>query len=172
MGRSMLSRTKARVRGEAAVERGASLVEFALLAPLLLTLLFGVIESGRALFAYTTVWSSAREGARAATTLTSYLDCDAIRDAAMAKAITVDITAGDIEIVYRDPIGNTTADCDDTDPGFLAPTALTVPSGSSVEVSVSGTFDSIVPIVAVFFDGLTLDSAQSRVVYISEEVGG
>ncbi len=44
--------------------RGQSLVEFALIAPLFLTLLFGIIEGGRLLWTVHTVNNAAKEGAR------------------------------------------------------------------------------------------------------------
>jgi Flp pilus assembly protein TadG len=45
-------------------ERGQSLTEFALVAPLLFALVFGVFDFGRAMSANVTVTNSAREGAR------------------------------------------------------------------------------------------------------------
>jgi Flp pilus assembly protein TadG len=45
-------------------ERGANLVEMALLVPLLLLLLVGVADLGRAYFTYITMINAAREGAR------------------------------------------------------------------------------------------------------------
>lgn len=45
-------------------DRGAAAVEFALLLPLLLVLLFGIIDFGRALNAQITLTQAAREGAR------------------------------------------------------------------------------------------------------------
>ncbi len=45
-------------------ERGANLVEAALVIPLLLLLLTGVIDMGRAYYTYITVINAAREGAR------------------------------------------------------------------------------------------------------------
>ncbi|HUZ54815.1 MAG TPA: TadE family protein [Streptosporangiaceae bacterium] len=45
-------------------DRGAAAVEFALLLPLLLLLLFGIIDFGRALNAQVTLTQAAREGAR------------------------------------------------------------------------------------------------------------
>jgi Flp pilus assembly protein TadG len=43
---------------------GAALIEFSIVAFLFLTILFGVVEIGRAMFAYTTVVTAARVGAR------------------------------------------------------------------------------------------------------------
>jgi Flp pilus assembly protein TadG len=43
---------------------GQSLVEFALIAPLFFTLVFGIIEGGRLLWTYHTVSHAAKEGAR------------------------------------------------------------------------------------------------------------
>lgn len=45
-------------------ERGQSLVEFALVAPILLVLVFGIIDFGMALRAYITTTQATREGAR------------------------------------------------------------------------------------------------------------
>jgi Flp pilus assembly protein TadG len=48
------------VRGE----RGAAMVEFALATPLLITLAFGVVDFGRAFYAYNKLSSVVRDGAR------------------------------------------------------------------------------------------------------------
>ena len=45
-------------------DRGAAAVEFALLLPMLLLLVFGIIDFGRALNAQITITQAAREGAR------------------------------------------------------------------------------------------------------------
>ena len=55
-----------RACGQAAWERGAAAVEFALLLPVLLLLVFGIIDFGRALNAQITLTQGAREGARLA----------------------------------------------------------------------------------------------------------
>lgn len=47
-------------------DRGAAAVEFALMLPLLLLLVFGIIDFGRALNAQVTITQAAREGARLA----------------------------------------------------------------------------------------------------------
>lgn len=146
------------------------MVEFAVLAPLLLLLIFGIIEMSRAMFAYTSVWSAAREGARFATTVEAdnYVNCAAIEAAAVGRIVISDVTPTNIDIVYVDSAGIQIADCQ----GGTPPSAATVPSGSTVEVAITGvTFDAVVPILEIFFDGLTLDSTQSRIIFVGEQVG-
>ena len=48
------------------VSRGQALVEFALILPVLLLLIFGVVDAGRLIFTYNTVSNAARDGARVA----------------------------------------------------------------------------------------------------------
>jgi Flp pilus assembly protein TadG len=55
-----------RRRRRGAGDRGAAAVEFALLLPLLLLIVFGLIDFGRALNAQITLTQAAREGARLA----------------------------------------------------------------------------------------------------------
>lgn len=50
--------------------RGQSMVEFALILPLLLVLLLSVVEVGRTVMVYNVIANAAREGARYASTLT------------------------------------------------------------------------------------------------------
>jgi Flp pilus assembly protein TadG len=60
------SRRLSSARGLARSERGTALVEFALIAPLLFFLVFGIIEFGRALNYYNNLTQLAGQGARAA----------------------------------------------------------------------------------------------------------
>jgi Flp pilus assembly protein TadG len=57
---------KHRLARNARRDRGATAVEFALLLPVLLLLVFGIIDFGRALNAQITLTQAAREGARLA----------------------------------------------------------------------------------------------------------
>ena len=160
-------------------EGGAALLEFALIAPLLFLLLFGVIEFARLITAYTAVWTGAREGARFATTVGTnasgvphYLDCAGIEDAVRAKLVAVTIGPGDIDITYYDPTDVAIADCDTADATLPDPLTAGVPSGSRVEVTVHGTFDAVVPLIGQFIDGATLDSTQSRSIFLGVLGGG
>ena len=79
------------------------MVEFALVIPLLLVLVFGIIEAGRLMWLYSAVLSSSREAARYGSasgeisgSLRYYADCDGIRAAAMRIGRFAGISATDV----------------------------------------------------------------------------
>ena len=156
-------------------ERGASLVEFALIAPLLLLMLFGVIEFARLAHGFTTVWSAAREGARYATTVgdsngvngPNYLDCDAIAEVALDKVVGMTLSTGDVDIVYSDLTGTAVADCDLATP-LPAPSpsgSTDIDNGFTIGVTVNGSFNAIVPVTSSFLDDIDLSSTQTRSIF-------
>jgi Flp pilus assembly protein TadG len=57
-------------------QRSQALIEFALVSPVLLLLLFGIVDIGRAIFYYDTLNHAAREGARAAVRASNQLPTD------------------------------------------------------------------------------------------------
>ncbi|HKW73504.1 MAG TPA: TadE family protein [Candidatus Dormibacteraeota bacterium] len=59
------------------LQRSQALIEFALVSPVLLLLLFGVVDIGRAVFYYDTINHAAREGARVAVRASNQLPVDA-----------------------------------------------------------------------------------------------
>lgn len=111
--------------GRGASDRGAVAVEFALLLPLLLIVIFGVIDFGRALNAQITITQAAREGARLA--------------ALGQPAGTVQAQA----VAAGSPIGVTTGD---VTPAVCAPNAGPTANGS---VQISYPFSFITPIGAL-----------------------
>jgi len=58
-------------------QRSQALIEFALISPVLLLLLFGIIDIGRAVFYYDTLSHAAREGARTAVQASTRLPTNA-----------------------------------------------------------------------------------------------
>jgi len=58
-------------------QRSQALIEFALISPVLLLLLFGIIDLGRAVFYYDTLSHAAREGARTAVRASTRLPTNA-----------------------------------------------------------------------------------------------
>ena len=82
-------------------DSGAAAVEFALLAPVLLLLLIGIVEFGRVYNAQVTVTAAAREGAREMAVrndLTAAID----RVMAAAPALNPALSAGQISIIPAD----------------------------------------------------------------------
>ncbi|NJD59859.1 MAG: hypothetical protein C3F13_12175 [Anaerolineales bacterium] len=87
-------------------ERAQTMVEFALVFPIVLLITYGIIEFGRMVFIYAAVTGAAREGARygaASGTISGtrfYKDCPGIRTATKRGAILIPINDADITIWY------------------------------------------------------------------------
>lgn len=77
-----------RLRGRHDVH-GQSLVEFALILPILLILLLGIVDFGRAIAAYNSVSNGARSGARVAIV---NQDLTAIESAVESEAFGIEVT--------------------------------------------------------------------------------
>lgn len=100
MERQRKTRRKANAQG---------LVEFALLVPVLLLLIFGIIDFGWMIFNYAQLYNSAREGARYGSVsgynaTSQYKECTNIKDRIRGLAGFSGITNADITIVYDDGI--------------------------------------------------------------------
>ena len=89
------------------MEKAQTMVEFALVFPLVLLITYGIIELGRAVFIYSAVSSAAREGARygaaagiGANGTVQYADCQGIKDAVRRTAFLISISDSQINIQY------------------------------------------------------------------------
>ena len=115
---------RARRRGRRG--NGQSLVEFALVIPIIVLLVAAFVEIGRAVFAYNTIANAARQGARVAAVnqVADVTDCDAsrpvedpfephwsIRGCVLVAAKTLGITTDDITVEYDTP-PDSTLSCD------------------------------------------------------------
>jgi len=85
-------------------ERGANLVEFALVLPLLVLMLAGIADLGRAFRAYIAITNAAREGARFASKLP--YDGSAIEDAVIFEAESDQVTLTRDEITISNLNGD------------------------------------------------------------------
>lgn len=147
-------------------ERGASLVEMALVLPLLLLVLFGVVEFGRFLSTQHGVSTAAREAARYAVPATQYTDCGGIKNAAVGLSGLGDVSPGDVTVTFEDPAGTVVADCDTADATHPDPSPSVIEDGDRVIVSVSRPFTGIVPLVDVAFPS-TITATDHRTIYLS-----
>jgi len=87
-------------------QQGQGIVEFALVLPVVLMVVFGVIEVGFLLFTYSSVNSAAREGARYGIAIGDvsggqrYYDCSGIVNAALGIGRFAGMKSGDISVYY------------------------------------------------------------------------
>lgn len=78
--------------------RGQSLVEFALILPILVLVLVMIFDGGRLVFAYNTVNNAAREGGREATVNQTLAD---IQARAAQHAVALDLNPSSVVVDYR-----------------------------------------------------------------------
>ncbi len=134
--------------------RGAAIVEMAVVSPLLLTMIFGVIEFGNSFMIRQMLTNAAREGARVAV-IQPVADDSAIRSAvrtAMAARGGITIADGDIEITHWCKYADGT-------PDFTEKVKITV---DYTDIAIFGTFfgvwDSVISFSSMRKEGVTQDS--------------
>ena len=77
--------------------RGQGLVEFALVLPILLLVIFGIIDFGRAVYAYNTIGNAARTGGRVAIVSQT---ASSIQAAAINQAVALGTRPSDVTTTY------------------------------------------------------------------------
>jgi Flp pilus assembly protein TadG len=88
--------------------RGQTLTEFALILPVFLLVLVGILDLGRAAYAYNTVSNAAREGTRLAIVDQSVTG---IQDLAAQKSVGLGIDPTSVQVRFLNPDLSTTAPC-------------------------------------------------------------
>ena len=146
-------------RRRTARDRGQSLVEFALIFPIIVLLVAGFVEIGRAVFAYNTIANAARQAARVATVnqLTAVTDCDesrpiedpyephwSIRGCAIAAANVLGITTSNVSVSYAPP-PSTTLTC-----------TPTLHIGCIASVTVTYSYSVATPFVSMLIGSFTM----------------
>jgi Flp pilus assembly protein TadG len=133
--------------------RGQALVEFALVLPVFLLILFGIIDAGRLIYTYNTIANAARDGARVAIvnqTVNGTNTCDTTSPTAgpigcaIESGINLSVAPSDVQVVYHDWT-DTTA-CNPLLIGCLA------------EVTVTGHYQALTPIIGQVIGPVTLTS--------------
>lgn len=148
-------------------ETAQGLVEFALVLPLLLVLIFGVIEFGRLLFVYAAVNTASREAARYGSAAGDngsgtlrYEDCGGMIAAAQRVGILANITG--INISYDSGPG-TPVDYASCPPGEIDG------GRHRVVVAVSSDYQPIIPLLNI--GNFTFNAESARTIFNSIEVG-
>ncbi len=157
--------------------KAQAIVEFALVLPVLLLVVYGLIEAGRLLFIYSSVTNVARQAARWGSTtgegptpgVSRYLDCKEIRKEAERIDFLNAFDANDdaqFVIEYDRPTSV------DPDPGayFTCTSAIDVAgidaeTGDRITVRVNADFTPILPLVP--FDPFTINAESSRTLLLT-----
>lgn len=148
-------------------ERGATLVEFAIVLPLLMLLIMGTIDMGRYMAARSSVNTATREAARYGSSvglnpddLARYLDCDGIIAAAVGYSAATDLAAGDFTISYDHGPG--TSIFDSCPAGGSVTDASKFAAGDRVIVKISKDFSMVSPMIGVFFGKIKIESIDRK----------
>lgn len=150
------------------------LVEFALIIPLFLMLLYGLFEVGRAVFMLSAVRNASRDAVRYAgasgtnpSGVERYRDCAGIRDRAKRVSAFVDLSAANAVAISYDKGPSTTpiaASCE-----ALVSSGKKLALGDRVVVTVRATF---VPVVGPLlnFNTIPIESTSARSLVIGLDV--
>ncbi len=147
------------------------MVEFALVLPVLLLLLFGIIEVGRLFVVFISVYNASREAARYgsaagdnASGIPFYQDCDGIRDTALRVGFLAGIDPANIDVRYdHGPNGEIPWGSLPTCPGD-------VELGDRIAVQVSGEYQPLLPLVN--FPPIPLTATGYRTIIKEVEILG
>ena len=159
--------------------RAQAMVEFSLVLPILLLLIYGLLEVGRLIFIYSSVVSAARQAVRyGATTgilpgqietdpnaLRRYNDCAGMRESARRMGFIEAIADTDIE-VWNDK-GEGVSQVSYCTPGSATDTSFTPSTGniSRIRVEVKSQYSPIVPLVPL--GSFEISSVSARTVLVS-----
>ncbi len=132
--------------GRARKHRGQALVEFALAFTVFLLVLLGIVEFGRLLIAFSSVYAASREAARYGAAVETANDCAGIEDAAVRVGAFGGVQASHVIISYPDDAGCTGCPCS------------SVGLGDRVKVTVTTPFQFIV----LKFRTINISSSTSR----------
>lgn len=148
------------------------MVEFALVLPVLLLIMFGIIEFGRLLLYYAVVTTSAREAARygaaaggSGGTGNKYQDCDGIREAALRMGNLVGLEDNDTDIQIRYDKGPSTSVFGTCPPGGSGPELA---QGDRLLVTVTAQFEPILPMLSV--EAFNMQAVARRTLLVNVQI--
>ncbi|MDJ0498861.1 MAG: TadE/TadG family type IV pilus assembly protein [Acidimicrobiia bacterium] len=154
-------------RPDTSSQSGASLVEAAIVLPLVFLLIFGVIDTARLLATHNAVRTASREAARYGSSVGTnasgderYVDCAGIRDAGMGLTTPLDIAATQVTIEYDSgPSTVVKATCPIGGP---QPDPASLTNGDRIVVTTSHQFTPVTPLIGDLIGVITVTSVDRR----------
>ena len=128
-------------------DRGQSLVEFALILPIFLLFLFGIIDLGRGVYAYNTIQNAAREAVRVAIVDQNE---DVILAKAQKHAVGLGLTDANVSLSFLQPETMTT------------PCNTPIAISCEVEILVNYRFTPATPIIGNIVGAINMSAASRQ----------
>lgn len=158
--------------------RGQGLIEFALVVPVFMLMLFGLIDGGRLIYLSSTLSQAAREGARVGSVEAGWIgstDSGCNQVGGPACPATVDALRADIRSAVNRmispftsiPTSDVFVSCDAATPpmgSWTTQSCLSRASGSVLSVRVAYTYTAITPLLAQILGSVTLTGSATMVV--------
>ena len=127
--------------------RGQSLVEFALILPIFLLIIFGIIDLGRGVFAYNAIQNAAREGVRVAIVDQNE---DVIADEVQDHAVGLGLDDSDVSLSFLQPDTMTT------------PCNTPIAISCEVEILVDYKFTPATPVIGNIIGTIDMSAASRQ----------
>ena len=134
------------------------MVEFALVIPIFLLVVFGILDLGRAVYAYSTLNNAAREGARVALVDQTESHIQAV---ASGHAVGLGLSDTDVTIDYRDPDD---PDTEDSCEPWLGMLDVGLPVGCTAIVRVEYVFTAATPLIGNIVGDINMAGESSMAV--------
>ena len=147
--------------------KGQGMVEFAIVFPFLLLLLFGIFEFGRIMFTYSVALTATRDAARYGAAIqdigggiSQYEDCTGIREAAKRIGRFAGISDANITIKYSNASGIYSSVC---------PPTMDVEPADTISVTIDTSVTPVTPIGN--FNPIPINSSSSRTILKNVKLG-
>lgn len=134
--------------------RGQALVEFAIVMPIIVLAVLGLVDLGRAVYSYNTLAQSARQAARTAIVNQNVTN---VRNQAIASAPTLGLTAANVDVCFKKAL-STQADCSN-------PATDNCPQDSRVlgclaVVRAHMSYQPMTPVISLIWSSIALSSTS------------
>lgn len=149
-------------RGLRSSRRGQALVEFALILPVLIVMMMGVVDLGRGIYAYNAISNAAREGGRTAIVNQDLAD---IRSRAAAQATALGIPSSAPTSCTSGVPGGPSGVCVSfVMPDLTTDCSATLAVGCQAVVTVKYTFTPITPVIGNLIGSVAMTSTTKQVI--------
>ena len=134
--------------------RGQTLVEFAMVLPIIFVVLIATLDLGRAVFVYNTLAQSARQAARLAIVNQNVGD---VQDAAIANAPTLGLSTANVDVCFKIAFSSQT-DC--ANPSVDNCPQSTRSIGCLAYVKTHVAYTPLTPLISTLFPSFALSSTS------------